>query len=148
MATSTAIHPSASPYFQYDDDASPFRDTVAHPSHSPRPSPYASSDSISGCAITPDIFVDSNPFADQPILDRETGGQFVLGHNYPNPYAGETTVPFTLFNAADVQLTIYDPLSRKVAGVVRKGMAPGEHQITLNFRGLEFPKANIFTSFR
>nr|WP_236668766.1 T9SS type A sorting domain-containing protein [Hymenobacter rubidus] len=65
-----------------------------------------------------------------------------MGQNYPNPYTDETTVPFVLANAADVQLTIYDPLSRKVASVVRKGMSAGEHRITLNFRGLDLPSGD------
>lgn len=68
--------------------------------------------------------------------DRETGGQFVLGQNYPNPHLGETTVPFTLTNPADVRLDLFDPLGRKVFGIARKGLEPGLQTIYLNIDGL------------
>ncbi|MCC3154527.1 hypothetical protein Q3A66_15170 [Hymenobacter sp. BT770] len=70
------------------------------------------------------------------VLDRETGGQFVLGQNHPNPYLGETTVPFTLTNGGDVRLDLFDLAGRKVAGINRKGMLAGEHAIPLNLSGL------------
>lgn len=67
---------------------------------------------------------------------------FVLGQNYPNPFAGETTVPFTLPNAAHVQLDIFDLLGRKVASVIRKNLLPGEHSINLNLSGLGLQTGN------
>ena len=70
------------------------------------------------------------------VLDRETGGQFILGQNYPNPYFGETTVPFTLTNGGDVRLDLFDLAGRKMAGINRKGMQPGEQTINLNLSGL------------
>ncbi|GAB3290219.1 hypothetical protein GCM10027511_02480 [Hymenobacter humi] len=73
------------------------------------------------------------------VLDRETGGQFVLGQNYPNPYVGETTVPFTLTNTSDVRLDLFDLAGRKVAGIVRKNQGAGEHTIKLNLGGLGLP---------
>ena len=76
---------------------------------------------------------------DLSSTERETGGQFTLGQNFPNPYADKTTVPFTLTNAADVQLDIFDCLGRKVAGVIRKGLPAGPQTICLNLCGLNLP---------
>lgn len=73
------------------------------------------------------------------FADRATGGQFILGQNYPNPHNGETTVPFTLTNPADVRLDILDLMGRKVAGVVRKGRNSGTQSIKLNLSGLGLP---------
>lgn len=70
---------------------------------------------------------------------RETGGQFTLGQNYPNPYRDETAVPFTLTNPADVRLDLFDPMGRKVAGILRQGLEPGAHRINLNLFGLGLP---------
>ena len=70
------------------------------------------------------------------VLDRETGGQFILGQNYPNPHLGETTVPFILTNGGDVRLDLFDLAGRKMAGINRKGMQPGEQTINLNLSGL------------
>lgn len=95
--------------------------------------------STNGCAVTPDV-LSSPAVASVPrIADRTTGGQFVLGQNYPNPHTGETTVPFTLTNLADVRLDILDLMGRKVAGVVRKGRHPGSQSIKLNLSGLGLP---------
>ena len=73
------------------------------------------------------------------LCARETGGQFVLEQNFPNPYIGETTIPFTLTNEADVRLELFDPLGRKVAGILRRGMAAGEQTIHVNLHGLDLP---------
>lgn len=65
-----------------------------------------------------------------------------LGQNYPNPYANETTVPFTLTYPADVRLILLDPLGRRVVAIIRKGLGPGEHCIALNLRGLGLAAGN------
>ena len=69
-------------------------------------------------------------------LDTEAEDQFVLGQNSPNPYSDKTTIPFTLVFAADVQLSIFDLLGRKVASILRKALVAGEHGIELNLSGL------------
>ncbi len=94
---------------------------------------------ISGCAVIPEVTL---PAANSRSLrhpERANGGQFTLGQNYPNPYSGETTIPFTLTNLADVRLDIKDSLGRKVTGVVRKSRIPGPHTIKLNLTGLGLP---------
>ena len=82
-----------------------------------------------GCASTPDVLPLPARFAN--LLE--------LGQNFPNPHAGETTVPYTLAAAADVRLIILDVLGRKVAGVVRKGCMAGLQSIKLNLAGLGLP---------
>jgi hypothetical protein len=88
--------------------------------------PYAPSD-VAGAQA---------PTAGPRILDRETGGQFVLGQNFPNPYDGETTIPFALTNGGDVRLDLFDVQGRKMASIARPGMSAGEHIIHLNLSGL------------
>ena len=100
--------------------------------------------------------VDSGPFTPAPVTpapvtpksaerpglragDRETGGQFFLEQNYPNPFCGITTVPFVLAGFADVRLDVFDMLGRKVTGVVRNGLGPGPQSIKLNLAGLGLP---------
>ncbi|WP_426059843.1 hypothetical protein [Hymenobacter sp. B1770] len=69
-------------------------------------------------------------------FDRETGGQFTLDQNDPNPYFAETTIPFTLANGGDVRLDLFDLLGRKMASISRPGMSAGAHSIYLNLSGL------------
>lgn len=42
------------------------------------------------------------------------GASFLLGQNYPNPFSGTTTVPFTLPAASDVQLFVMDAMGKIV----------------------------------
>lgn len=72
----------------------------------------------------------------------ETGGQFTLGQNYPNPCAGTASVPFGLVTAADVALDLYDLTGRRVAILKRPNLAAGEHTIGLDFAALGLPVAD------
>ncbi|MDO7854128.1 T9SS type A sorting domain-containing protein [Hymenobacter convexus] len=92
----------------------------------------------SGCAVSPDVPAQApaNGAGLHEGYTRENGGQFILDQNYPNPFVGATTVPFTLHTAADVRLDLFDMMGRKVAGVVRKGRSAGAQSIKLNLEGL------------
>ncbi len=75
-------------------------------------------------------------------LEPETGGQFKLGQNFPNPYAGSTTVPFTLTNPSDVRIDLFDLSGKKMAEVIRDGMGTGEQTILLDMAALGLAGGN------
>jgi hypothetical protein len=95
----------------------------------------------SGYALSPET---SFYLANETVAEAHPYGPFSLGQNYPNPFEGETTVPFTLNTPADVRLDLLDLGGRKVAGVVRKGRGVGEQSIKLNLRGLGLPPGDYF----
>lgn len=64
-------------------------------------------------------------------MEPETGGQFKLLQNYPNPYTVATTIPFTLGNTSDVTVELFDLSGKKVAVVQKDQLAPGAHEITV-----------------
>jgi protocatechuate 3,4-dioxygenase beta subunit len=68
--------------------------------------------------------------------EPETGGQFKLGQNFPNPFQLRTTVPLTLLNAADVQLEVWDLGGKKLATIQRPRLSAGEHQIEVDLAEL------------
>ncbi|HLT48033.1 MAG TPA: T9SS type A sorting domain-containing protein [Rubricoccaceae bacterium] len=68
--------------------------------------------------------------------DDVAAGAFTLAQNVPNPFAGSTTVGYTLTRAADVRVAVYDALGREVAVLAEGRRAPGEHAVTLDARGL------------
>lgn len=72
-------------------------------------------------------------------LEPETGGQFTLGQNFPNPYEHETTVPFTLSNPAEVLLELWDLQGKKIASVNQGRLPTGEHLASLNLKQLGIP---------
>jgi protocatechuate 3,4-dioxygenase beta subunit len=69
-------------------------------------------------------------------LEPETGGQFSLGQNYPNPCYASTTIPFTLKNTSTVTINLYDTMGRKVAEISRGKVPAGKHTAFLDFADL------------
>ncbi len=65
-------------------------------------------------------------------LEPETGGQFKLHQNYPNPFHEVTTFSFFLANPSHVKLEIFDLQGRKVMDVINERMASGEQKAALN----------------
>ena len=49
--------------------------------------------------------------------------------NYPNPFAGETTLHFTSQKPAHVRLDVFDVLGRRIEGVVDQRYGGGTHQV-------------------
>jgi protocatechuate 3,4-dioxygenase beta subunit len=77
-------------------------------------------------------------------LSPETGGQFKLGDNFPNPFNSITTIPLTLTNPAQVVIELYDMQGKKMAEVINKKMNAGNQQVTVNrnVAGLHLSEGN------
>lgn len=75
-------------------------------------------------------------------VEPETGGQFKLGQNFPNPFDIETAIPFLLNFPSDVRLEIYGLDGRQAAVIHRGLLDAGEHTITINLKELGISRAN------
>ena len=53
--------------------------------------------------------------------------RFSLGQNYPNPFAGRTSIPFTLSKAQHVVLKVFNDKGSEVATILDDDLAAGEH---------------------
>lgn len=53
-----------------------------------------------------------------------------LGQNYPNPFSGRTTIPFTVQQPGTAQIAIFDLLGRTVATLETGPLAPGPQAVT------------------
>lgn len=62
-------------------------------------------------------------------LEPETGGQFVLQQNYPNPVTEHTTFAFSLVRTSHVRLTIHDLSGRSVAKLLDARLDEGRHSV-------------------
>jgi len=71
---------------------------------------------------------ESDPSADGVDLFAEQATE--LGQNYPNPFQGQTTIPYTLAEAGDVRLTVYNALGQPVRRLVDEYQWDGEHEVT------------------
>jgi len=70
--------------------------------------------------------------------ENSTGipASFALKQNYPNPFNPTTQIAFDLPQAADVQLSVYDMLGRKVATVLNERLSAGQHSQTFDASAL------------
>lgn len=66
--------------------------------------------------------------ADKPV----TPSGLALEQNYPNPFNPSTVISFTLPNASDVRLTVYDLAGRTAAMVLNARLEAGSHQATFD----------------
>ena len=60
--------------------------------------------------------------------------KFVLYQNYPNPFNPVTLIKFDLPEAANVKLTIYDNIGRRVAVIVDAQLQPDYYEYTWDGR--------------
>jgi len=56
--------------------------------------------------------------------------QFYLAQNYPNPFNPSTTFKFSLSEAGEVDLSVYNVLGQKVSTVVSGTLDAGQHEVT------------------
>lgn len=62
--------------------------------------------------------------------------EFALIQNYPNPFNPSTQIAFSLPEAADVSLVVFDALGRQVATLVSSSLAAGSHTMTFDASNL------------
>ena len=96
-----------------------------------------SGDTTNGYSASFTIGIDA-PTSGVINLEPETGGQFKLAQNYPNPFVNETTIPFTLTNPSNVLIEIFDLNGKKLAELANQKMNAGAQQITIgkNLNGI------------
>jgi dienelactone hydrolase len=69
---------------------------------------------------------ESNTSTVEPELD------FYVGQNYPNPFTGKTSIPFTLSKGQHVILKIFNDKGNEVATLLDENLSAGEHVAELN----------------
>lgn len=75
-------------------------------------------------------------------LEPETGGQFKLKQNYPNPYTNQTNVPFFLTHTSDIKIELFDMSGKKVAEVKENNLSAGDHEISFDMNHLGIASGN------
>lgn len=76
-----------------------------------------------------EVTVDDTSYTGLVNYEGETGGQFKLGQNYPNPYNSYTTIPFTLAESSKVKIDLFDLAGRHVAVIDKGTLGRGAHTI-------------------
>jgi protocatechuate 3,4-dioxygenase beta subunit len=80
-------------------------------------------------------------------IEKENAKNFSLGQNYPNPYKGSTTIPFTLVGKGDVRIELFDLSGRKVGLLEQDNMSIGDHTMELNLSKMNLAHGNYIYQF-
>lgn len=72
-------------------------------------------------------------------IEPETGGQFKLEQNFPNPFGDVTMIPFTLTNPAHVRLDLFDLEGRQLDSILQNNLGAGEQSINLDAKAMNLP---------
>ena len=76
------------------------------------------------------------------FIEQQTAAQVILGQNFPNPYIAQTSIPLQLIRSSSVRLEIWDSAGKQVHAMELGILAPGEHNLRLNFEELGLPSAS------
>ena len=88
--------------------------------------------------------IDTDPPTDSKTLlaDLNSGFNFALKENYPNPFNPETVINYSIGMSSMVKLKVYDILGREVATLVNELKVPGNY--TVNFNGINLSSGVYF----
>lgn len=81
-------------------------------------------------------------YSDVVEVNLESPERFALKQNYPNPFNPATNIEFSLPEASEVQIVIYNSLGQKVTELVDKNFNSGVHKT--NFNASDFPSGVYF----
>jgi hypothetical protein len=94
---------------------------------------YVSADPIARlAAVKTKYFIDCPVMISVEHKGGSTPSQFALGQNYPNPFNPSTTIEFTLGNASNVKLSVYNVLGQKVMTLVDSHMNAGRQSVVFD----------------
>jgi hypothetical protein len=62
-------------------------------------------------------------------ISTETPSKYSLSQNYPNPFNPITNVKFSMLNARDVKLVVYDVMGREVQTLVNEKLSAGTYEV-------------------
>ncbi len=80
--------------------------------------------------------------------EPETGGQFRLYQNHPNPYVDSTTIPFDMIHSGDAFLEIWSLSGKKITELSKYGLNPGRHTFDIYVPSLNIPATNYAYQLR
>lgn len=74
--------------------------------------------------------------------EREMAKQFTLAQNRPNPFSGETNIPFHLAHPAEVRLRLFDLNGREVGLLDFGRLSSGDYLVPVHLQAMGLPPAS------
>lgn len=76
------------------------------------------------------------PLETTGVEDEKVPNDFVLNQNYPNPFNPVTKICFSVPEAGNVRLTVFDLLGREITTLANGFILPGNHVVDFNASNL------------
>jgi Dioxygenase len=89
-----------------------------------------------------EVAVQGNGVVSTGHLEKENAKRFALGQNFPNPYTDQTSIPFTLRQAAQVKCQIWNLAGQQVAEILNTSLGVGDHSVVFTPRQWGLPTGN------
>jgi hypothetical protein len=86
----------------------------------------------------PSYYIDNVSFIDVSTVGVDENnlsscpGQYILKNNYPNPFNPATTISFTIQNAGNVSLDIYNTNGQKIRSLINSYLSGGDYAVIWN----------------
>jgi len=77
-------------------------------------------------------------------LDEDVASKVDFGHAYPNPFSGETNISFTLEEATNISIDVYNMNGQKVNALINADFNAGSHNIKWNAEADGVPEGVYF----
>ncbi|MDB5033930.1 MAG: hypothetical protein JWQ98_1171 [Chlorobi bacterium] len=149
VATANHIFTTVAPYSQYGADPSSLSsDNVFSDGYALQMATLTPNATTGGYDSYLEVGVKGAGTSGLRNVEPETGGQFKLGQNFPNPYKNRTTIPFTLANTSDVTVEIWDLSGIKVGEVRKNELSAGEQNVLVDLGSLGLPNGNYVYQLR
>ncbi len=75
-------------------------------------------------------------YSNEITVDVPAASDYVLQQNYPNPFNPSTMIKYSVPEASNVKLILYDALGRQVKVLTNEYKEAGNYSYTLNAGGL------------
>jgi hypothetical protein len=86
---------------------------------------------MKGCKINGIVYGDTLLTGVENI-SSEVPSLYSLSQNYPNPFNPITNVKFSILNAGEVKLVVYDIMGREVQTLVNESLQAGTYETTFD----------------
>jgi hypothetical protein len=99
------------------------------------PGPHTVLGEVLGYAFSDTLLISVKPLTSVVQLDPIPFG-FALGPSYPNPFNGETTIPFSISTPNRVIVSICNSLGQRIQVLLDESLSPGSHEVHANLSDL------------